>query len=272
MPELPEVETFRQYLDATSLHKTITQVEVRSTQILRAVTEKELQEKLVGHRLQSTRRHGKHLLAEIDDQSWLTIHFGMTGSLYYFKNMDKDPPHDRFLVTFSNSYHLAFDCQRKLGRIGLTQSPLRFIEERKLGPDALRIDSTTLDAALAKRRGCIKQTLMNQQVVAGIGNLYSDEILFQSKVHPESRVQTLEAETRKRIREEIHDVLQTAVACRADFRRFPKHYLIHQRYVGGRCPRCSTELERIRISGRTAYLCPRDQETPFSHLGLTDIS
>src|SRR5215217_6181815 len=96
MPELPDVEVFRRYVNSTSLHQNIELVEVRNGKILGGVSALKLQSTLKGRRFESTRRHGKNLFVGLDGGGWLLMHFGMTGRLKYFKDMDQDPPHDRF--------------------------------------------------------------------------------------------------------------------------------------------------------------------------------
>lgn len=140
MPELPDVEVFKQYLDATSLHQEIEDVDVRNRKILEDTSVQELGKGLNGRRLESTYRHGKYLFAQLDDDNWLMLHFGMTGKLKYFKVMEKEPEHDRLLLEFSNGYHLAYDCQRMLGHVALIEDAAAFIEEKELGPDALDDD------------------------------------------------------------------------------------------------------------------------------------
>ena len=106
MPELPDVEVFKQYLDAISLHQEMVKVEVHDGRILKDISVGELKARLKGHTLESTRRHGKYLLVRLEDGNWLVLHFGMTGRLKYFKDMDKDPEYDQLLIGFSNGYHL----------------------------------------------------------------------------------------------------------------------------------------------------------------------
>src|SRR4030095_3424751 len=93
MPELPEVEIFKRYLDTTSLHQRINDVDVRNTYILKEPSAQELARRLKGRRFESSRRHGKHLFVRADGELWLRLHFGMTGSLEYFKNDRSRPPH-----------------------------------------------------------------------------------------------------------------------------------------------------------------------------------
>src|SRR6266481_2913095 len=118
MPELPDVETFKRYLDATSLHERITGVDVRSAYVLKGVSARELQRRLKGRCFESSRRHGKHLFVRADGDLWLRLHFGMTGSLKYFKHKKQAPRHTRLLFAFANAHCLAFKDQRKFGEIG----------------------------------------------------------------------------------------------------------------------------------------------------------
>src|SRR6266853_235892 len=97
MPELPDVETFKRYLDATSLHQRISGVDVRSAYVLKGVSARELARRLKGRRFESSRRHGKHLFVRANGDLWLRLHFGMTGSLEYFKNDERAPRHARVL-------------------------------------------------------------------------------------------------------------------------------------------------------------------------------
>jgi len=260
MPELPDVEAFKRYMDATSLHKTIEGVEVKSSLILGNASARELQARLTGHKFQSTRRYGKYLFVRVDDGFWFILHFGMSGRLKYFKNIDKDPPHDRLLISFANGFHLAYDCQRKLGKVGITEEVESFIREKDLGPDVLELDFTTLKEILEGRRGTVKYTLMNQHIIAGIGNIYSDEILFQAGVHPTTKINKLKKKMLKKLFEEMKKVLQTAIDCQTDPEKLPEYYLLQHRSKGGRCPRCHSDLERIKVSGRTAYYCPKHQK------------
>lgn len=262
MPELPDVEVFKRYLDATALYQTITEVEVESARVLEGVSKTMLQKNLKGRQFQSTHRHGKHLLAALDGGPWLTLHFGMTGYLKYFKEMDKEPEHDRLLISFANGFHLAYVSQRKLGSVGLTDEVENFIEEKELGPDALGLDLEDFRQVIKGRRGVIKSLLMNQQHLAGIGNVYSDEILFQSKLHPKSKVNNLNADAVERLFEAMQEVLHKAIVAQADPARFPDSFLIPHRQPGGTCPRCQGKVEKISVSGRSSYYCPACQVKP----------
>src|SRR5205809_7932038 len=147
MPELPDVETFKRYFDATSLHQRIGHVDVRDSYILKGISARELARGLKGRRFESSRRHGKHLFVRADGDLWLRLHFGMTGSLHYFKHEERAPKpasaeasagrHTRVLFLFANGQRLAFEDQRKFGEVGLVGDVDQFLKNRALGPDAL---------------------------------------------------------------------------------------------------------------------------------------
>jgi formamidopyrimidine-DNA glycosylase len=257
MPELPDVEVFKHYMDATALHQTIKRVEVKRQRIL-ATTPQKLGATITGYAFESTRRHGKYLLVRAGGV-WLVMHFGMTGQLKYFKSMEQEPDHDRLLFHFANGYHLAYDCQRLFGAVDVVDTPQQLIEDKELGPDALSLDSEGFRACLEGRRGAIKTALMNQHILAGIGNVYSDEILFQARLHPKTPVSELDSDALRTVFEAMRDVLKTAIDCKADPKQFPASYLIPQREAGAACPGCNGSVKQISFSGRNAYYCPACQ-------------
>jgi formamidopyrimidine-DNA glycosylase len=259
MPELPDVEIFKQYFDATSLHKTIDKVEVLNAKVLQDVTAAKLSRSLKGQTFQSTRRHGKYLLVEVDNGSWLVLHFGMTGYLKYFKEMDDDLEHVRVLWSFKNGFHLAYVCQRMLGEVNLTEDAEDFIKAKNLGPDAAALDLADFKEIVQGQRGTVKSFLMNQQHMAGVGNVYSDEILFQSGIHPKAKVNELTEAQIKSMYRNMLKVFEVAVESRADPEQFPDDFLLPQRRKEGTCPRSHGPLEHRKISGRTAYFCPQCQ-------------
>lgn len=256
MPELPDVEIFKRYLDSTSLHQEISSAEVKNEKVLGDVFARKLEKELVGKRFQSARRHGKYLFVELDGGGWLLLHFGMTGYLKYFKDMEYEPSHDRFLVTFDNGFHLAFDCQRMLGKVDLVESPEALISSEGLGPDPFTLDFPAFRERLEGKRGAIKSALMDQRVFAGIGNVYSDEILFQSRIHPKTNTGQLVEDDLKNLFDDTHRVLQTAIECGANPDEMPDSFLLSRRSEGAECPGNNGRVEKIQVSGRTAYYCP----------------
>ncbi|MFO7915340.1 MAG: DNA-formamidopyrimidine glycosylase [Candidatus Krumholzibacteriales bacterium] len=261
MPELPDVETFRRYLDATSLHRKIERAEVRDTGVLRKVSGRKFSSALRGRKFDSSERLGKYIFVKMDGEGCLMLHFGMTGFLKYYKNDGQEPPHTRILFRFSNGYNLAYDCQRKLGRVRLADDMESIAEEKKLGVDAMdpELDFSGFLEVLRDRRGMIKTALMNQSAVAGIGNIYADEILFQAGVHPEREAGSISDEKMKRIFRVMRRVLKTAIDRKADPDNLPRGYIIPGREEGRSCPRCGGTVKKIKVNGRGTYLCPQCQ-------------
>lgn len=261
MPELPDVQIFKQYFDATSLHRKIVAVPVCDTELLRGVTKKKLRRQLQGNSFGETKRHGKYLFARLGEESLLVLHFGMTGFLKAYKNKEKAPEHIRLLLQFEDDGYLAYDCQRKLGHISITDTLENFVSARKLGPDALDLcrDLDAFMERLQSHRGSIKGLLMNQEVSAGIGNIYADEILFMAGMHPKKKADSLTDKERRRLGTKTCHILKTAIGKRVGADGWPQKWLLPHRKEGSSCPRCSGNIRRITVSGRSTYFCPDHQ-------------
>jgi formamidopyrimidine-DNA glycosylase len=259
MPELPEVEIFKQYLDATSLHQRIDDVDVRNTYILKETSARKLARGLKGRRFEASRRHGKHLFVRADSKLWLRMHFGMTGSLQYFKNDEQVPQYARVLFVFANNHCLAFDDQRQFGQIGLLRDVDEFLKEHALGPDVLKIDLGEFRKILGKHRGALKSVLLNQRIIAGIGNIYADEILFRVRMHPTTETSRLGDKALTKLFRGSHFVLRKAIAAKANTSQMPQSWLLPHRGKGGKCPRCGRGLKSLRIGSRTAWFCAHCQ-------------
>lgn len=259
MPELPDVENLKRYLDATALHKEIRGIVVRQKRVLKGVSSHRLKRALTGQSFISSERHGKHLFLCLQNGRALGMHFGMSGGLKYFQDEADDPKHDRMRLSFSNGFHLAYVSQRMLGKIRLLDSVEDFIGREQLGPDALAVDFASFDGMLADGRGVIKSLLMNQKRIAGIGNIYSDEILFQAGIHPRARTADLNHERRKSLFRKMREVLRTGIKRHADPGKMPRTYLLSRRTEGRGCSRCSGSIKKTNISGSTAYYCPSCQ-------------
>ncbi len=270
MPELPDVEIFRRRLQRHGLERRIAEVAVNDARILDGVSRKRFRDSLAGARLTSTRRHGKHLLAAIDKGGWLTLHFGMTGALVPFDDMDDEPDYDRIRFDFADGGHLAYTSLRMLGKVGLAEDADAFIEKEKLGPDALApdFDLAAFEAAVEGRRTNVKSVLMDQSAVAGIGNIYADEILFKAGLHPKSRIDKLSKKALRALYRQTRKVLETAIDRGAGSEQFlerlPRSYLLPQRAKDGDCPRCHAPLRTTRVGGRTTYFCPECQGKPVT--------
>ena len=259
MPELPDVAVFKEYFDRTSLDQKIDHVDVRSADLLKDVSRRSIQQRLKGHPFRKTRRIGKHLFASVEGQGWLRLHFGMTGYLHYFEDSEDEPKHGRVQFDFANGHHLSFVNQRKFGEVGLVEDPDSYAENTELGPDALDLDLTAFRERLAGRRGGIKSTLMNQKVLAGLGNVYTDEILFQTDIHPESKAGDLDDDAVRDIHRAMKRIMGVAIRHEADPKDLPSSYLLPHRDEGAECPRCSGTIKKMKVSGRSTYYCSRHQ-------------
>jgi formamidopyrimidine-DNA glycosylase len=265
MPELPDVELMSRRLQRTALRKPITGVAVRDARILAGVDAKAFAAALRGRRFERALRRGKHLLVTLDDGRWLTLHFGMTGDLVAFAADAEEPKFTRVCFDFADGNHLAYTSRRILGRVGLAEDAAAFIAAENLGSDALDLDRDAFDRILERRKGAVKGLLMDQAALAGIGNIYSDEILFQARLHPQTPVDRLAAKARTRLYRAMREVLETAIAVEAGSEhgaeRLPRGYLLPQRQKGGRCPACGGALDTVKVGGRTGYYCPHCQPT-----------
>ena len=262
MPELPDVENFRRYFNRTSLHKQIEKVDVGAKRMLKGVSLRTLQMNLLNEKFDKTSRHAKYLFAHTNNDKIMVLHFGMTGSLHYYKDDKDKPEHTRMLIYFKNGYHLAFDCPRKFGNIFLIEDKQKFIEKKKLGPDpaADKFNLLKFREILDGKRGTIKSTLMDQKTISGLGNIYSDEILFNAGIHPASKTEKLNNDQIAKIYHMMDKVLNKVIDINADIQKMPRTYLLPNRKPGEDCPRCSGKIRKKTIGGRSAYFCDKHQK------------
>jgi len=216
VPELPDVAGFKQYLDATALHQPIATTSVPDERILRGTTAAALGRRLKGRPLSRTHRHGKFLFAEAEGAGWLVLHFGMTGELHYGKSDADEPDHACLKLEFTNGYHLTCTSRRMLGRVSYAESVDRFVTEEELGPDALDDSAITPSgfvAMLQGRRGSLKGLFMDQSHIAGIGNVWSDEICFQARLHPGTQPRRFSAAQLRKVHGRMRHVLSLGAKC-----------------------------------------------------------
>lgn len=258
MPELPDVELQRRYLAATALRREISTVESMDSGMLDGVSESTLRRRLLGSTLVDTHRHGKWCLAQLDgDRGWLGLHFGMTGVLAAWRtNAPVSPPHLALRLVFNDGTHLDDRTSRRLGHIALADHVEGFIEARDLGPDASQLDGALLGELCNASRSGIKALLTDQSQLAGLGNIYADEILFMARLHPEAPARGLDDDQRTALLSSTTRVLRTAIEGGADPDRMPSSWLLPLRREGAPCPRCGGCIQRIRVGGRATYLCP----------------
>ncbi|MBD3427102.1 MAG: DNA-formamidopyrimidine glycosylase [Candidatus Omnitrophica bacterium] len=260
MPELPDVEYYRRYLESTAMRKKIKSVEVQNAKVLEGVSAKKLAKVLKNKKFTSTHRRGKNLFVSFAKDKCLYMHFGMTGELKYFKGDEKEPDHARVLFGFSNGYRLAFMNQRLLGKVSVTGPADEVIAEKDLGPDALEISYEDFKKGIKGKIGAVKSALMDQSILSGVGNIYADEILFHARIHPKTTPKKLSGNALKRIYRNMKKILEKAIEKKADPDKFPRTWIIPARGEKEKCPRCGGGIKRIKISGRSSYFCPRCQK------------
>lgn len=260
MPELPDVEMFRQYLEDHARGRTIRAVDVRDRLVVPSGDL--LQKRARGRTIESTRRHGKYLLAALSGDGWIVMHFGMTGSLASSEDSGEatETSGATAVFRFEDGTWLAHVEQRRLGRVVWTPDAERFIAEKRRGPDALEVTRAQFGRLLDRSRGGAKAFLMNQRIMAGIGNIYADEMLFQAALHPGSNVRAFKAPVRAKLFRSIGNVLRTAIRSKVDAARMPRTWLTPHRRSGALCPRCRrSKLKTLPFAGRTSYFCPAHQ-------------
>jgi formamidopyrimidine-DNA glycosylase len=269
MPELPEVEIRRHELETSSLHQPISHIEIEDKKLV-TTDSPTFVTTLTGRQFTETRRVGKNLFVLTDQPGViLHMHFGMTGDLnYYHASLDR-PRFARIVFSFTNGFNLGFLCPRKFERVGLIDDIDTFLKRKKIGPDGLMIHLQELAAKLRVKKAFIKPVLLDQSIVAGLGNWIVDEVLFQASVHPEQRANTLTDDQITRIHDAIGLVLNTAIRYEATYRDFPNDFLIHVREWDNSpyddveahkyCPRCGSRIERSTVGGRTTFFCPKEQ-------------
>ena len=278
MPELPEVEIRRQYLETSSLFQPISHIEVEDKKLL-TTDYATLISTLEGRQFTGTRRIGKNLFVLTDEANVIVhMHFGMTGDLeYYHASLDR-PRFARIVFEFTNGFNLGFLCPRKFERVGLVDDIEAFLKRKKIGPDGLAISLPELTERVRRKKALIKPVLLDQSIVAGLGNWIVDEVLFQARIHPEQRADTLTDAQMSRLHDAILLVLETAIRYEATYRDFPIGFLIHVREWDDSpyddleahkyCPHCKTRIERSVVSGRTTFFCPNDQVLPQIQLPI----
>ena len=262
MPELPEVATYQKHFTQAALDRHVVSVEVDEPRVVR-VSPEALEAGVVGQTFVGTERVGKHLFVELSNATWLTLHFGMTGSLRYFRDRDDAPRFTKVLFGLNDGLWMSFRCPRILGRIGLTSDPEVFRQEKKLGPDALKMTLSDFRQRLSGRKGLIKPLLMNQSFVAGLGNWIVDEMLYQAHIHPETPASRLSDDQVATLYDKMQYILKTAIRHEARYEDFPQDFLVTYRWRDRENhPLRDKNIERIVVGGRGTYYCPDEQQLP----------
>ena len=273
MPELPEVETVRRSLLDLVIGRRIVGVRAGSFPGVMGVEGVEATtRRIVGRGITGVRRRAKYLLLDLDDGTSLMVHLRMTGRLVAASRETPPLRFEHLAIELDDGRDLRFADQRKFGRVvHLLPTDVERLEGR-LGPEPLarRFTAATLAAALEPRPGRLKSVLLDQRLVAGLGNIYVDEALFRARLHPERTANRLSEQEVRRLHRAIRAVLREGVTYRgttfSSFQDASGEAGGNQRNLrvygrGGRegCPRCGGGLERIVVGGRGTSFCPRCQ-------------
>lgn len=253
MPELPEIANYKKYADAALLDKPVVKVEFGATKPLQE-SQKTIREATKGHAFTKTQQIGKYLFIQNDASKWLVLHFGMSGKLE-FSALEELPKHAIVSFYFKDDTHFSFVCPRKFGKVWVTDSVEVFQKEHSLGPDALEVSKPQFLKIMESESGGIKSVLMDQHKIAGIGNVYTDEILFQSHVHPKTKISDLTKAQLSKIYGNIPKVLKKATELIEKNEKAPDSWLKSHRNEGDPCPKCKGTVQKIQVGGRSTYFC-----------------
>jgi formamidopyrimidine-DNA glycosylase len=265
MPELPEVEEVRRTLAPHLLGQTIAAIRVLRRDFLSPPNAP--LRRLLGRRILRTHRHGKNLFLIADDGQTLHLHLGMTGRV---DCLPPDAPlakHTHVILQLAAGTHIRFRDSRRFGglRYYATLAKAIAAQTRDLGPDALALTPDAL-AHWRTARGRLKQRLLTQHDVAGLGNIYVDETLWEVRLHPLQRVRRLQPRQLAALVRAIRRILRRAIELGGttvrDYRnaadqagRFARQLRVYGR-AGQPCLRCQSPLAKARIAGRTTVYCP----------------
>ncbi len=263
MPELPEVETVVRSIAPRLTGRRILDARFTSHHVVRQKFAA-LRGRVRGREVRSVRRHGKFIVVELD-HGVLTIHLGMTGKLL----IDAEPgPYARAVFELDRGL-LVYDDIRHFGRI--EWSPKLLERAAALGPDALDISLEDFLRMLKSRRSRVKPLLLNQRFLRGMGNIYTDEALFEARIHPRAIASSLSRERATRLHRAMTDILQTAIRLKgssiSDYvdanGEKGSFQLQHQVYgrAGEACPICGTAIRRIVVGQRGTHYCPKCQRS-----------
>jgi len=272
MPELPEVETVVRDLRPMLVGKRFGALKVGKLTLRRQWRE-EWQRHLIGPTIRAVQRRGKWILIDLDGP-WLVVHLGMTGQFRVMPANEPTETHTHFVFSLSpGSEELRFRDVRRFGSISVFADQVNldaFFAECGLGPEPFDLAKTYWREQLAKSRRCVKAVLLDQSVVAGVGNIYADESLFRAKLHPGRPACELTAREAESLRQAIVIVLNAAIRLRGSTIRdyiggsglrggFQSEFQAYGR-DGDPCSRCKTTMEVMRLAGRSTHYCPKCQK------------
>ena len=267
MPELPEVETVRAKLAPRLEGRTLARVEILDPRLTRPYDLFEVAEELEGDRVTSVERRGKYLLLRLESGLALLVHLRMTGGFHW-----SPVTHERAVLELDDGSRLVYRDVRRFGTwLVLEEADVEPYLAAKNGPEPLgrRFSARWLGGQLARRRGPVKAVLLDQRVVAGLGNIYADEALWRARVNPLRPANSLAAEEVSRVTRAVRTALRTGIARQGSTLRdyaapdgasgsMQDEFRVYGR-DGERCFRCRATITKTRVGGRGTWFCPRCQ-------------
>jgi formamidopyrimidine-DNA glycosylase len=279
MPELPEVETVVRGLQAVLPGRQILGIRLGKTDFIDEPIL--LAERLPGHRVAGVSRCGKFISIELtprepeptpDARLYLIIHLGMTGRITTGSPSEPVPPHTHVFLALDDGNEFRYTDIRRFGKMRL--APQSWIDDLRArwGEDALEISAADFERKIGSRAARIKALLLGQHAVSGIGNIYADESLWRSRIHPARRADKLSAKQLRELHSAVRAVLLAAIESRgssfSDYvdaegnpGAFQRMHRVYQK-EGKKCRRCGERIRRIQVAGRSSFFCPRCQPAP----------
>ncbi len=293
MPELPEVETVAEGLRKTVIGRKVKEIEALFPGIVKQNVDL-FKRSVVRRRIKGVRRRAKYLLIDLSGGKTILIHLGMTGNLLFDvrssssfdSSQDKTAvrrkpissptrncnKHDHLIFRFCRPDScLCYNDQRKFGKIKVfdTEQENQVPELKRLGPDVIDVTPSEFADLFKNRKGRIKSALLNQQIVAGLGNIYADESLFEAGINPAQRIERLNKSKLEQLHKSINKILHKAIKAGGSSidnylnidGKMGEFQLQHKVYgrEGEKCKRCGTKIKRIKINQRSSYFCPKCQ-------------
>jgi formamidopyrimidine-DNA glycosylase len=275
MPELPEVETVRLGLEKFLVGDSFSGVQVLRNDSVGYPSIKEFAKGLTGRTVVAAKRRGKYLLLELDSNAWLGVHLRMSGRLIVADKKHREPQFLRVLIKLKSGRELRFEDMRVFGRMWYVppgEDVLKVIPAlQELGPEPLEgLSADHLVSSFRGKKQAIKTALLDQTIIAGLGNIYADEVLFQTGIHPLSLAGSVTEKDAEKLVVAIAKTLKKAIKHGgttlrdyANSEGVNGNYQ-HQSWVYGRedepCRVCGTEIERIKLAGRSAHYCGNCQK------------
>jgi formamidopyrimidine-DNA glycosylase len=275
MPELPEVETYVRDLTPLLHNCTVTGVTVLWPRIIAVPTVDEFMHAMIGQRFTSFGRRGKYMLLGLASGDTLIIHLRMTGRVTVYTQPVMPDKHTHVVLDLAHSGQMHYQDSRKFGRLWLVANPTTVLHKLGEEPFAAAFDVNYLAAKLAGRNAVIKALLLDQAVVAGVGNIYADESLFRAGIHPTRPGNTLTRDELTKLHDAIRSVLTHAIERHGsslgqssvqnyarpggEAGEFQGEHKVFQR-TGEPCLQCGQPIERIIITQRSTHFCPGCQQ------------